>query len=129
MGSRVKMAATELDTQPAKETENEEEMKDVDEVVAGQEDGRKTIYNVVGTIFRAHRFGIYASFEHEGQCEIGVLFPGKSFVNAVHLLGDVVQSDQELELLFPPGTEVSMDLVSQVSRLVPESGSSLGCRS
>lgn len=33
---------------------------------------------------------------------------------------------QELGLLFPAGMPVYMDLVSQVSRLVPESGSSLG---
>jgi hypothetical protein len=72
------------------------------------------------------RFGIYANFEQDGQSEIGVLFPGKSFINSTLLLGDSVKTDQELGLLFPPGMPVWMDLVSQVSRLVPESGSSLG---
>ena len=85
--------------------------------------------NIQGQVFRAHRFGIYASFELNGKSEIGVLFPGKSFVNGSALLGDLVKTDQELSLLFPTGTKVCMDLVSQVSRLVPESGSSLGVRS
>ena len=53
---------------------------------------------------------------------------GKSFANASNLLGDVVKTDQELSLLFPPGMVVWMDVVSQISRLVPESGSSLGTR-
>ena len=85
--------------------------------------------NIQGQVFRAHRFGIYATFELNGKSEIGVLFPGKSFVNGSALLGDLVKTDQELSLLFPTGTKVCMDLVSQVSRLVPESGSSLGVRS
>ena len=81
------------------------------------------------------RFGIYAQFEHDGHTEIGVLFPGKSFINSTLLLGDSVKTDQvwtwlafqkkhsilwrkkflqELSLLFPPGMSVCMDLVSQV---------------
>ena len=40
------------------------------------------------------RFGIYAQFEHDGHTEIGVLFPGKSFINSTLLLGDSVKTDQ-----------------------------------
>ena len=95
-------------------------------VPASVDDTRHTLANIQGNIFRAHRFGIYASFEHNGKSEMGVLFPGKSFVNGHRLLGDMFKTDQELSLLFPPGKKVMMDLVSQVSRLVPESGSCLG---
>ena len=111
------------------ETKNDfkEEPEQLDETAAALE-ARVCLNNITGTVFRAHRFGIYATFEHEGKSEIGVLFPGKSFANASNLLGDVVKTDQELALLFPPGMTVCMDMVSQVSRLVPESGSSLGTR-
>ena len=111
------------------ETKNDfkEEPEQLDEAV-GTLEARVCLNNVTGTVFRAHRFGIYATFEHEGKSEIGVLFPGKSFANASSLLGDVVKTDQELALLFPPGMTVWMDMVSQVSRLVPESGSNLGTR-
>ena len=40
------------------------------------------------------RFGIYAQFEQDGHTEIGVLFPGKSFINSTLLLGDSVKTDQ-----------------------------------
>ena len=40
------------------------------------------------------RFGIYAQFEQDGHTEIGVLFPGKSFINSSLLLGDSVKTDQ-----------------------------------
>ena len=65
------------------------------------------------------RFGIYISFKHEDKNEIGVLLPGKSFVNGASLLGDVVKTDQELSLLFPPGLTVHADMVSQVSQAGP----------
>ena len=61
-----------------------------------------------------YRFGVYALFEKDGESEIGVLFPGKSFINSTMLLGDSVKTDQELGLLFPPGMPVYMDLASQV---------------
>jgi len=108
-------------------SELKEETEQIDETTAALE-ARVCLNNITGTVFRAHRFGIYATFEHEGKSEIGVLFPGKSFANASNLLGDVVKTDQELALLFPAGMTVCMDMVSQVSRLVPESGSSLGTR-
>ena len=100
-----------------------------DEITASAVETKVYLNNIQGQVFRAHRFGIYATFELNGKTEIGVLFPGKSFVNGSALLGDLVKTDQELSLLFPTGTQVCMDLVSQVSRLVPESGSSLGVRS
>jgi len=110
-----------------------EEPKDLEDMkmedVAPEEPESETrtfLNNISGTVFRAHRFGIYVSFQHEDKNEIGVLFPGKSFVNATNLLGDIVKTDQELGLLFPPGMPVCVDLVSQLRRLVPESGSSLG---
>ena len=90
------------------------------------EENRQCLSNIQGNIFRAHRFGIYASFENNGKSEMAVLFPGKGFINGKQLLGDMFKTDQELSLLFPAGKAVTMDLVSQVSRLVPESGSSLG---
>jgi len=103
-----------------------EEQAEVGEEPVEVAETRISLTNVVGSVFRAHRFGIYAQFEQDGHTEIGVLFPGKSFINSSLLLGDSVKTDQELCLLFPPGMSVCMDLVSQVSRLVPESGGSLG---
>ncbi|XP_023340636.1 uncharacterized protein LOC111710748 isoform X2 [Eurytemora carolleeae] len=97
----------------------------VDEVEdEGEEESRVFIQNITATVLSAHRFGIYISFVHEENSEIGVLFPGKSFVNGTLLLGDAVRTDQELSLLFPVGLKVYADMVSQVPRLVPESGSS-----
>ena len=46
------------------------------------------------------RFGIYAQFEHDGHAEIGVLFPGKSFINSTLLLGDSVKTDQVEKMLY-----------------------------
>ena len=103
-----------------------ENLDEITAAAAADSDTRVNLTSIQGSIFRAHRFGIYASFEHSGKSEMGVLFPGKSFVNGHHLLGDMFKTDQELSLLFPTGKKVWMDLVSQVSRLVPESGSSLG---
>ena len=39
------------------------------------------------------RFGIYVSFNHKESTEIGVLFPGKSFVNGKTLLGEEILKD------------------------------------
>ena len=105
-----------------------DDVENLEEITApaGVDDTKLSLTNIQGNIFRAHRFGIYASFEHNNKSEMGVLFPGKSFVNGHKLLGDMFKTDQELSLLFPAGKTVFMDLVSQVSRLVPESGSSLG---
>ena len=70
-------------------------MESREEIVDEKEpETRTTLTNIFGTVFRAHRFGIYVSFEHEEKSEIGVLFPGKSFVNATNLLGDIVKTDQ-----------------------------------
>ena len=104
-----------------------DDTENLDEIglVHGSEENRQCLTNIRGHIFRAHRFGIYASFDHNNKSEMAVLFPGKGFVNGTLLLGDMFKTDQELSLLFPAGKEVFMDLVSQVSRLVPESGSSL----
>ena len=104
-----------------------DDTENLDEIglVHGSEENRQCLTNIRGHIFRAHRFGIYASFDHNNKSEMAVLFPGKGFVNGTLLLGDMFKTDQEPSLLFPAGKEVFMDLVSQVSRLVPESGSSL----
>ena len=113
-------------TEPEEPYDVKDDVENIDEITTSADDARVTLSNVRGTIFRAHRFGIYASFEHGEKSEMGVLFPGKSFINGRRLLGDMFKTDQELSLLFSPGKTVFMDLVSQVSRLVPESGSSLG---
>ena len=87
-----------------------EEQAEVGEEPVEVAETRISLTNVVGSVFRAHRlqiliaadsvecfwsrFGIYAQFEQDGHTEIGVLFPGKSFINSTFLLGDSVKTDQ-----------------------------------
>ena len=87
-----------------------EEVAEVGEEPVEVAETRIRLTNVGGSVFRAHRlpylfnfelkfcfhvrFGIYAQFEHDGHTEIGVLFPGKSFINSTLLLGDSVKTDQ-----------------------------------
>ena len=99
-----------------------EEQAEVGEEPVEVAETRISLTNVVGSVFRAHRshhglcisvviclekvqvalpeslphprFGIYAQFERDGHTEIGVLFPGKSFINSSLLLGDSVKTDQ-----------------------------------
>ena len=82
-----------------------DDVENLEEITApaGVDDTKLSLTNIQGNIFRAHRFGIYASFEHNNKSEMGVLFPGKSFVNGHKLLGDMFKTDQELSLLFPTG--------------------------
>ena len=49
-----------------------------------------------------NRFGIYVSFVHEEKPEIGVLFPGKSFINGTLLLGRRFKLNPTLRPLGPP---------------------------
>ena len=43
---------------------------------------REKITEVTGEILKARRFGLYVTFMHNGQSQIGGLFPGKAYVNA-----------------------------------------------
>lgn len=74
-----------------------------------------SLSNIWGEIKKSKRVGIYVHFEdhRNGRSQTACLYPGKSYVNGCKLLLDSCQSDTELDLLFPKGTWVCFDAISQ----------------